>query len=185
MGVRTSAGLLLWRRPAGTGGPEVLLGHPGGPFYARKDDGHWSVPKGEYVAGEEEPLAAAYREFAEEIGVEPPAGDPVPLGEAPGARGKVNTVWALAGDLDVTEIAGNTFTLEWPPRSGRQREFPELDRAGWFDLDAARIKIAPAQRVFLDRLAEVVGHSGRPADVGGRDDGGRGDGGRDEGGRGP
>jgi predicted NUDIX family NTP pyrophosphohydrolase len=157
---KTSAGLLLWRRAPsggdGAGAVQVLLGHPGGPYFARKDDGSWSVPKGEYVPGEE-PLAAAYREFAEELGVEPPAGDPVPLGHAKGTGGKVNTIWALEGDLDVGDVHSNTFTLEWPPRSGRQQEFPEIDRAEWFDLTAARVKIFAAQRPFLDRLAEHLG----------------------------
>jgi predicted NUDIX family NTP pyrophosphohydrolase len=111
------------------------------------------VPKGEYDQGEE-PLAAAYREFTEEVGVEPSAGDPVPLGQARGTGGKVNTVWALEGDLDVSVVHSNTFTMEWPPRSGHQQEFPEIDRAGWFDLETARVKIFPAQRPFLDRLAE-------------------------------
>jgi predicted NUDIX family NTP pyrophosphohydrolase len=149
--VKVSAGLLLFRRTA-EGVVEVLLGHPGGPFFARKDDGFWSVPKGEYHDGEE-PLAAAYREFTEELGLEPPAGDPVPLGHAH-ARGKVNTVWALEGDLDVSAARSNTFHMEWPPGSGRQREFPEIDRVSWFDLSAARVKIFTSQRPFLDRLAE-------------------------------
>jgi predicted NUDIX family NTP pyrophosphohydrolase len=149
--VKVSAGLLLFRRTA-EGVVEVLLGHPGGPFFARKDDGFWSVPKGEYHQGEE-PLAAAYREFTEELGLEPPVGEPVPLGHAQ-ARGKVNTVWALEGDLDVGAARSNTFSMEWPPGSGRQREFPEIDRVGWFDLPAARVKIFTSQRPFLDRLAE-------------------------------
>ncbi len=145
---KVSAGLLLWR---GAGDEvEVLLGHPGGPYFARKDD--WSIPKGEYTDGEE-PLAAAYREFAEELGMAPPPGDPVPLGHAT-SHGKVNTVWALEGDLDIAEARSNTFTMEWPPRSGRQQEFPEIDRVAWYDLATARDKIFTGQRVFLDRLAE-------------------------------
>jgi predicted NUDIX family NTP pyrophosphohydrolase len=150
---KVSAGLLLWRR-GGRGTIEVLLGHPGGPYFARKDDGYWSVPKGEYDQGED-PLAAAYREFGEELGVAPPPGEPVPLGHAQ-ASGKVNTVWALEGDLDVAAAHSNSFSLEWPPRSGRMREFPEVDRAAWFDLATAREKIFASQRPFLDRLADYL-----------------------------
>jgi predicted NUDIX family NTP pyrophosphohydrolase len=154
---KTSAGLLLWRHREG-GPVEVLLAHPGGPFFARKDDGVWSVPKGEYTEGEE-PLAAAYREFAEELGVAPPDGDPVPLGLARATGGKVNTVWALEGDLDPGAAQSNTFTMQWPPRSGRRQEFPEVDRVDWFDLATARVKIFSSQRPFVDRLAEHLGVS--------------------------
>lgn len=150
---KVSAGLLLWRRGA-DGAVEVLLGHPGGPFFARKDAGAWSIPKGEYDHGEE-PLTAAYREFAEELGVPAPDGDPVPLGQAP-SRGKVNTVWALEGDLDVTRARSNLFRMEWPPGSGRTQEFPEIDRVDWYDLDTAREKIFAGQRIFLDRLADYL-----------------------------
>ena len=149
--MKRSAGVLL-RRKSG----EVLLVHPGGPFFARKDDGSWSVPKGEYDQGEE-PLAAAYREFTEELGVAPPDGDPVPLGQVRQSGGKVTTAWAVEGDLDATAIRSNTFTIEWPPRSGKQQEFPELDRAEWFDLAAARAKILASQQPFLDRLADHLG----------------------------
>lgn len=152
---RTSAGLLLWRRRA-DGVVEVLLGHPGGPLFARRDDGHWSVPKGEYDAAEEEPLAAARREFAEELGVPAPPGDPVPLGEARQTSGKVNRVWALEGDLDVSQVTSNLFSMEWPPRSGATRQFPELDRAAWFTLAAAEAKVFASQRPFLDRLVELL-----------------------------
>ncbi len=151
---RRSAGLLLFRRRAG-GAVEVLLGHPGGPLFAGKDAGHWSVPKGEYGA-DEAPLAAAVREFAEELGQPAPAGRPVPLGEARQGSGKVNTVFAVEGDLDVASITSNTFPMQWPPRSGRIAEFPELDRAAWFDLTVARGKIFPSQLPFLDRLADLV-----------------------------
>lgn len=147
---KVSAGLLLWRRRGDV--VEVLLGHPGGPFFARKDDGSWSVPKGEYDQGEE-PLAAAYREFTEELGIAPPPGEAIPLGNAK-AGSKVNSVWALEGDLDVSAAQSNTFTMEWPPRSGRQQEFPEIDRVDWFDLATARVKIFAAQQPFLDRLAD-------------------------------
>lgn len=149
---KVSAGLLLWRRN-GDGSVEVLLGHPGGPYFARKDT--WTVPKGEYSQGED-PLAAAYREFTEELGAAPPPGEPVPLGHAQ-ASGKVNTVWALEGDLDATTTSSNTVTIEWPPRSGRLQEFPEIDRVGWFDLATARAKIFATQQPFLDRLAEHLG----------------------------
>jgi predicted NUDIX family NTP pyrophosphohydrolase len=149
--VKRSAGLLLHRRRDGV--LEVLLGHPGGPFFARKDDGVWSIPKGEYE-GDEEPLAAAYREFAEEIGTAPPDGEPVPLGETLQSNGKVAVIWALEGDLDVTQITCNLFDLEWPPRSGRIQQFPELDRAAWFDLDTARRKAFASQVPFFDRLEQ-------------------------------
>jgi predicted NUDIX family NTP pyrophosphohydrolase len=150
---RRSAGILL-HRDAG-GGIEVLLVHPGGPFWARRDAGVWSIPKGEYSDGED-PLDAARREFAEELGSRAPDGDPADLGEIRQKSGKVVHGWALAGDLDPVTIQSNTFTLEWPPRSGRMTEFPEVDRAEWFGLDRAREKINPAQAAFLDRLAEAA-----------------------------
>ncbi|WP_029430086.1 NUDIX domain-containing protein [Blastococcus sp. URHD0036] len=149
---RRSAGILLHRR--GPAGAEVLLGHMGGPFWARKDDGAWSIPKGEYAA-EEDPEAAARREFAEELGSPVPAGDLVPLGELR-ASGKVLAVWTVEGDLDATACRSNTFSLEWPPRSGRMQEFPEIDRAAWFDLAAARVKLVKGQVPFLDRLAALL-----------------------------
>jgi predicted NUDIX family NTP pyrophosphohydrolase len=151
--VRTSAGILLWRR--GDGGPEVLLGHMGGPFWARKDDGAWSLPKGEHDP-DEEPLAVARREFEEELGSPVPAGDLLPLGEHRVTSGKVLAVWAAEGDLDATAAVSNTFALEWPPRSGRIQEFPEIDRAAWFGLDEARVKLVTGQVPFLDRLAEAL-----------------------------
>ena len=129
--------------------------HPGGPFWARQDEGVWSIPKGEYSDGED-PLDAARREFAEELGSRAPGGDPADLGEIRQKSGKVVRGWALAGDLDPVAIQSNTFTLEWPPRSGRMREFPEVDRAEWFELERAREKINPAQAAFLDRLAQAA-----------------------------
>ncbi|CAL9646287.1 hypothetical protein SUDANB105_06490 [Streptomyces sp. enrichment culture] len=148
---RRSAGLLLFRRTER--GLEVLLGHMGGPYFARKDAGAWTVPKGEYEA-DEPAWEAARREFREELGVTPPDGEAVPLGEVRQTGGKTVTVWAVEGDLDPGSVAPGTFTMEWPPRSGRTREFPELDRVGWFGLDAARAVIVRAQAAFLDRLAE-------------------------------
>ena len=149
-----SAGILLYRH--GDDGPEVLLVHPGGPFFARRDDGAWSIPKGLYE-DDEEPLAAARREFAEELGSPCPDGPALELGEIRQKNGKRVTAWAVEGDLDAEAITSNTFELEWPPRSGRRQEFPEVDRAAWFTLDAARVKILAAQAPLLDRLADQVG----------------------------
>jgi predicted NUDIX family NTP pyrophosphohydrolase len=144
-----SAGLLVWR---GSGeAREVLLVHPGGPFWARRDAGAWSIPKGE-VDASEEPLAAALREFAEELGSPPPDGEPVGLGSVRQKNRKEVLAWALEGDLDATAAHSNTFTMEWPPRSGQTAEFPEVDRAEWFTVAAAREKLIPAQAAFLDRL---------------------------------
>jgi predicted NUDIX family NTP pyrophosphohydrolase len=149
-----SAGILLYRQPGAT--LEVLLVHPGGPVWARRDLGAWSVPKGEYVEGEEEPLAAARREFAEELGSPPPEAAPLDLGEVRQKSGKRVRAWALPGDLDAAQVHSNTFAMEWPPRSGQMREFPEVDRAEWFPVAEARDRINPAQAAFLDRLAEQV-----------------------------
>ena len=145
---RTSAGVLLYRRA--TDGVEVLIGHMGGPFWAKKDAGGWSIPKGEYEDGEE-PFAVALREFEEELGSPCPATDFSPLGDVR-ASGKVLTVWAAEGDLDATACVSNTFELEWPPRSGRFQEFPEIDRAAWLPLEEARTKLVKGQVGFLDRL---------------------------------
>jgi len=153
MATRTSAGILLFRR--GSSGPEVLLGHMGGPFWARKDAGAWSLPKGEH-GPDEEPLAVARREFEEELGFPAPAADLVPLGEHRVTSGKVLTVWAVEGDLDAGACRSNTFSIEWPPRSGRMQEFPEIDRAAWFGLEEARTKLVRGQVPFLDRLLERV-----------------------------
>jgi predicted NUDIX family NTP pyrophosphohydrolase len=149
---KRSAGLLVYRRS--DAGIDVLLVHPGGPFWARKDDGAWSVPKGEYEPGED-PLEVALREFEEELGAEPPdPADALPLGELRQPSGKVVSAWAVEGDLDVSDVRSNTFEMEWPPRSGRTQEFPEVDRAGWFGPDQARRKLLRGQVGFLDRLAE-------------------------------
>jgi predicted NUDIX family NTP pyrophosphohydrolase len=146
-----SAGLLLFRCAADA--PEVLLVHPGGPFWARRDAGAWSIPKGEYGPGDDA-FEAARREFEEELSSAPPDGEAVDLGEVKQKGGKLVCAWAIEGDLDATKIKSNTFSVEWPPRSGRFRSFPEVDRAGWFTLEAAREKINPAQAALLDRLAE-------------------------------
>jgi len=146
--------MLLYRQPGGS--LEVLLVHPGGPAWARRDLGAWSVPKGEYVEGEEEPLTAARREFAEELGSPPPEDEPLDLGEVRQKSGKRVRAWAVPGDLDTAQVRSNTFAMEWPPRSGQMREFPEIDRAEWFPVAEARERINPAQVAFLDRLAECV-----------------------------
>ena len=150
---KRSAGILMYRR-AGAG-VEVLLVHPGGPFWARKDLGAWSIPKGEYAEGEE-PLAVAVREFEEETGARP-NGDFLPLGEIVQPGRKVVTAWAMEGDFDVGALKSNLFEMEWPPKSGRRASFPEVDRAEWFSIDAARKKIPPGQSAFLDRLLSALG----------------------------
>jgi predicted NUDIX family NTP pyrophosphohydrolase len=146
-----SAGLLLYRRSGD--GLEVLLGHMGGPFFARRDAGAWTVIKGEY-APDEPAWEAARREFREELGVEPPDGEAVPLGEVRQKNGKIVTAWAVEADLDPAAVVPGTFLMEWPPHSGRMREFPELDRVAWFAPERAREVIVTAQAAFLDRLAE-------------------------------
>jgi predicted NUDIX family NTP pyrophosphohydrolase len=150
---RRSAGLLLFRHA--DQGLEVLLGHMGGPFWARKDAGAWTIPKGEPDPGEDLETTAR-REFAEELGLPVPAGRLHPLGEVRQSSGKVVTAWALEGDVDPDDVVPGTFELEWPPRSGRRQTFPELDRVAWFDLDTARAKVVTAQDVLLDRLEEVA-----------------------------
>lgn len=164
MAAKRSAGLLL-HRTSGSGDLEVLLVHPGGPFWARQDAGAWSIPKGEYDAGED-PRAVAVREFTEELGTEPPTGEPQELGEVTQRGGKVVTAYALEGDLDVTEVHSNTFEMEWPPRSGTRREFPEVDRAEWFPVAEARQRLLAAQAPLLDRLVTRVGGAGRSVDQG-------------------
>lgn len=149
---KRSAGLMLFRR--GEGGIEVLIAHPGGPFWARKDDGAWSIPKGEYT-DDEEPLAAARREFVEEIGLDVPTGDVIELGEVKQSGGKVVTAFAIDADLDITDSVSNTFDMEWPPKSGTMKAFPEVDRVAWVDVETAQVKLNKAQRPFLDRLPET------------------------------
>ena len=147
-----SAGILLFRRRSGS--PEVLLVHPGGPFWAKKDEGAWSIPKGLCEAGED-PLATARREFLEETGAETPRAA-VPLGDFRYAGGKVVTAFAMEGDFDLAGFRSNTFAMEWPPRSGRMAEFPEADRAAWFDLDEAERRIVKGQRPMLKAFAALL-----------------------------
>jgi predicted NUDIX family NTP pyrophosphohydrolase len=153
---KTSAGLLLYRRRGD--GVEVFLAHPGGPFWARKDRQAWSIPKGEYEAGEDA-LAAARREFAEETGIEP-TGPFVPLTPCRQAGGKVVHACAVEGDCDASAIRSNAFEMEWPPRSGRMQTFPEIDRAAWFSLAEARDKVHAGQIGLLDELAALLGGTG-------------------------
>ena len=135
---------------------EVLIGHPGGPFWAHKDDGAWSIPKGEHTVGAD-PWEAARREFGEELGCPAPDGPRLDLGTARQPSGKILTVFAVAADLDVDDVRSNTFTLEWPKGSGHLQEFPELDRVAWQPVERARVKLLNGQRVFLDRLLQEVG----------------------------
>jgi predicted NUDIX family NTP pyrophosphohydrolase len=149
---KTSAGILLFRRSGD--GIEVLLGHPGGPFWKKKDTGAWSIPKG-LIASGEEPLEAAKREFAEETG-HTPRGEFVSLGDAKQPGGKIVHVWTAEDDWNAEQLKSNSFQMEWPPRSGRQQSFPELDRAAWFSMAEARDKILKGQLVFLIRLGEAL-----------------------------
>ena len=150
---KLSAGLLPFRRKGGE--PEVFLVHPGGPFWAHKDAGAWSVAKGEYEPGDD-PLATARREFAEEVGMPAPTGDVEPLGEIKQPSGKRITVFAVEADFDVDEVSSNTFTLEWPRGSGEQQEFPEVDAARWMSLADARVALIAGQHGFLDRLEATI-----------------------------
>jgi predicted NUDIX family NTP pyrophosphohydrolase len=169
MVVRQSAGILLFRRPPGSprasrpeaGAVEVLLAHPGGPFFATRDAGHWSIPKGEPDAGETDLLEVAKREFAEEVGsAPPPAGPdgapPLDLGTIVQKGGKVVHAWAIEGDLDPANAVSNTFDMEWPPRSGRHELFPEIDRVAWVAPDEARAMLKPTQVPFVDRLLAAL-----------------------------
>ena len=151
--MKVSAGLLMYRR--GERGLEVLLVHPGGPFFAQKDEGFWGIPKGLIDDGEPA-LEAARREFLEETSIVPETDAYLELGEVRQRSGKRVHAWAFEGDCDAEAVVSNTFELEWPPKSGRTCEFPEIDRATWFDLGSARVKINPAQVAFLDRLAELL-----------------------------
>jgi predicted NUDIX family NTP pyrophosphohydrolase len=152
MGSSKSAGILLCRRRGEL--LEVFLVHPGGPYWARKDNGAWSIPKGEYARGEDA-LAAAQREFTEETGF-PVSGPFKPLRPVKQSGGKVISAWAAAGDLDPSQLQSNSFALEWPPKSGTIREYPEVDRGAWFSIAEARIKLIPAQRALLEQVTELV-----------------------------
>lgn len=153
MAVKRSAGILLYRQREGQ--VEVLLVHPGGPFWSKKDDGAWFIPKGELEEGEE-PLAAARREFREELGSEAPSGEPHVLGTVKNKSGKLIFAWALEGDFDLTAFKSMTFQLEWPPRSGQMREFPEIDRAAFFSLSDAEPKLHQAEQPLLERLRALL-----------------------------
>jgi predicted NUDIX family NTP pyrophosphohydrolase len=151
MASKRSSGLLLYRRNGA--GVEVLLAHPGGPFWLHRDEGAWSIPKGEVESGEQE-LDVARREFHEETGHRPPANECLSLGETRLKSGKYVVGWACEGDLDPAAVVSNTATVEWPPRSGRQMTIPEVDRVEWFEPEEARRRLNPAQAVFVDRLLE-------------------------------
>lgn len=156
----TSAAICLWR-PQGNDDIEVLLVHPGGPYWAKKHEGAWSLPKGEFDPAAEEALDAARREFEEELGTTAPHGDFVELGQTRLKSGKLIYAWAAQGDLDADNIVSNTFSIEWPPRSGKQQEFPEVDRATWCDPATATELLNPAQAVFIERLLEHLSATGR------------------------
>ncbi len=149
---KMSAGLLMYRRLRGI--PEVFLVHPGGPFWSKKDAGAWSIPKGEYTAGED-PFEVAKREFREETGFEA-SGEFVPLTPCKQPSGKIIVAWTFEGDCDASAVKSNTFSMEWPPRSGRHQEFPEVDRAGWFTLPEAKQKIVKGQSGFVEELSQIL-----------------------------
>jgi predicted NUDIX family NTP pyrophosphohydrolase len=149
---KNSAGILMYRQREGI--VEVLLAHMGGPFWARKDLGAWSIPKGEFEPGEA-PLAAAKREFEEETGISV-SGKFIPLIPIKQSGGKIVHVWVVEGDCDPAQIRSNTFMMEWPPRSGKQQSFPEIDRADWFSLDVARDKVTKGQRGFIEQLRRIL-----------------------------
>jgi predicted NUDIX family NTP pyrophosphohydrolase len=171
MAIRQSAGILLFRRRPTTAGHaaaaplEVLLGHPGGPFFTRRDEGHWSIPKGEPDTPADDLLVVARREFAEETGhpapdSQPDGGPPIELGTIVQKGGKLVHAWALEGDLDPADAVSNEFEMEWPPRSGQRRSFPEIDRVAWFAPDEARRRLKPTQIPFVDRLVAILDGSG-------------------------
>jgi len=157
MASKRSAGILLYRRRGAQ--VEVLLVHPGGPFWSKKDDGAWFIPKGELEEGEE-PLHAARREFREELGSEPPDGEPLALGTVKNKSGKLIYAWALEGELDLGAFKSSTFSLEWPPRSGQMRDFPEVDRAMFFSLPDAEPKLHQAELPLLGRLRDLLSRAG-------------------------
>lgn len=150
--MKQSTGILVYRKAGPT--IQVLIVHPGGPFWAKKDKGAWSIPKGEHDEGE--PFDTAKREFREELGHDVPAGEYLELGTVKNKSGKVIHGWAVEGDVDVSAIKSNTFDMEWPPRSGQQQTFVEVDKAGWFTPDKAMAKLNPAQTDFVERLMEKL-----------------------------
>ena len=152
---KKSAGLLLYRPGGDKIRWEVLLVHPGGPFWRKKDEGAWTIPKGEFDA-QEDPLAAARREFKEELGADPPSGKPIKLKPVKQAGGKVVHCWAIAGDFDPALLSSNTFTHEWPPKSGRLVEFPEVDRAAWYSPEVAKRKILNGQVPLIEELLAIL-----------------------------
>jgi predicted NUDIX family NTP pyrophosphohydrolase len=160
---KLSAGLLMfrWRGDA----LEVFIVHPGGPFWAKKDLGAWSIPKGEYAEGEDA-LATAQREFEEETSIAPPAGELIQLTDIKQPSGKIVSAWAIEGDCDASSVSSNMFSMEWPPKSGRSQEFPEIDRGDWFPIETARLKLLKGQSGFLDELASKVGYQFRAASEG-------------------
>ena len=158
MAKKLSAGILLYRKR--DAGVEVLIVHPGGPFWAKKDDGAWSIPKGEYVEGQDA-LSIAKREFVEETGSEV-SGHFVELPPAKQPGGKIIRAWAVEGDLDAASIRSNTFSMEWPPKSGRMQRFPEVDRALWCEVALARRKLLSGQRIFIDELEQQIGRETNP-----------------------
>lgn len=152
---RKSAGILLFRRTSGY--CELFLVHMGGPFWAKKDEGAWSIPKGEF-GDDEDPLEAARREFGEETGF-PATGEAFPLGQVRQSGGKIVHAWAMEGDIDPSRVKSNTFAVEWPPKSGNRRRYPEVDRAEWFTVEAARRKILHGQSELIDRLEKMLENS--------------------------
>jgi predicted NUDIX family NTP pyrophosphohydrolase len=193
MVIRRSAGIVLYRRSPGSQVPgtgarprfEVLLGHPGGPFFARRDEGHWTIPKGEPDDPGDDLLSVARREFEEETGHPAPVdaapvdaapagsgvGDPIPLGSIVQKGGKVVHAWAIEGDLDPAEARSNTFVMIWPPRSGQEQEFAEIDRVAWFDPEEARRRLKPTQVPFVDRLEEALASADVPRTPAAKPDG--------------
>jgi predicted NUDIX family NTP pyrophosphohydrolase len=157
--MKTSAGIILYRQAAGA--LQVLLVHPGGPFWKNKDEGAWSIPKGE-VGDDEEPLKAALREFQEELGSPPPPGPFTALTPIKQKGGKLVMAWGCVGDLDTTTLVSGTFEMEWPPRSGKRASFPEVDRAEWFELERARLKINAGQLPLIDELARITSPAQSP-----------------------
>jgi predicted NUDIX family NTP pyrophosphohydrolase len=155
---KRSAGILLFKIAGGA--PQVLVVHPGGPFWKKKDAGSWSIPKGEHDP-DEDAQSAAIREFAEETGMPLTDRELSPLGEVKQRNGKLVTAWAVEGDFEVSDLRSNEFELEWPPKSGRRQSFPEVDRALWCDQETAREKLNPAQAAFVDRLLDLLRSAGR------------------------